>query len=31
MLNGWEKSKGAMMEYSIAKELGLQIIFEGDL
>lgn len=31
MLNGWEKSKGAMMEYSIAKELGLQIIYEGDL
>lgn len=30
MLNGWEKSKGAMMEYSIAKELGLQIIYEGD-
>lgn len=25
MLQGWEKSKGAMLEHHIAKELGLQV------
>ncbi len=28
MLKGWHKSKGANVEYYIAKELGLEIWFE---
>ena len=28
MLRGWEMSKGANIEYFIAKELGLKIMFE---
>lgn len=29
MLKDWGQSKGARIEYSIARELGLQILFEG--
>ena len=31
MLNDWGQSRGARIEYVIAKELGLEIIFEGEL
>ena len=31
MLKDWGQSKGARIEYQIAKELGLNIIFEGEL
>lgn len=31
MLKDWGQSRGARIEYQIAKELGLQIFFEGDL
>lgn len=31
MLKDWGQSKGARIEYAIAKELGLTIYFEGDL
>lgn len=30
MLNGWEKSEGALQEYEKAKELGLQRFYESD-
>lgn len=30
MLKDWGQSKGARIEYQIAKELGLQILFEGE-
>ena len=30
MLKDWGQSKGARIEYQIAKELGLQIHFEGE-
>lgn len=29
LLRGWEKSEGANVEYSIAKTLGLTIMYEG--
>jgi len=28
MLKGWKQSKGARIEYQIAKILGIKIIFE---
>ena len=31
MLKGWEESKGARVEYYLAKELGLLILLEEDL
>ena len=31
MLKDWGQSKGARIEYQIAKELGIDIFFEGDL
>jgi hypothetical protein len=31
MLKDWGQSKGARIEYQIAKELGLQILFEDEL
>ena len=30
MLDNWEESTGARIEYQIAKELGMQIIFEEE-
>lgn len=30
MQNDWGQSKGARIEYQIAKEIGLKIMFEGD-
>ena len=30
LLRDWGQSKGARIEYVIAKELGLKIIFEGE-
>lgn len=30
MLSDWGQSKGARIEYAIAKELGLKIFFEGE-
>lgn len=30
MLKDWGQSRGARIEYQIAKELGLQILFEGE-
>jgi len=30
MLDNWGQSKGARIEYGIAKELGLKIFFHGD-
>lgn len=30
MLKDWGQSKGARLEYQIAKELGLKIFFEGE-
>jgi len=30
MIGNWGQSKGARIEYQIAKELGLQIFFEGE-
>jgi hypothetical protein len=30
MLKDWGQSRGARIEYQIAKELGLQIFFEGE-
>ena len=30
MLNDWGQSRGARIEYVIAKELGLEIIYEGE-
>jgi hypothetical protein len=30
MLHGWEESKGAKLEYHIAKMIGLIIKYEGD-
>ena len=29
LLDGWEKSKGACLEYQYAKTLGKEIIFQG--
>ena len=29
MLNGWEKSKGAIIEFNLAKELKFTILFES--
>ena len=29
LLNDWGQSRGARVEYAIAKELGLQVFFEG--
>lgn len=31
MQKDWGQSKGARIEYQVAKELGLKIIFEGEL
>lgn len=31
MLKNWEESKGAKLEYHIAKELGLKILYEVQL
>ena len=31
MLNCWGQSKGARIEYAIAKELGLKVIYQGEL
>lgn len=31
MLADWGQSRGARIEYQIAKELGLKIIFQGEL
>ena len=31
MMSGWEKSKGALAEYSLAKALGLDIYYEAPL
>lgn len=31
MLKSWGQSKGARIEYEIAKELGLKIIFENEI
>lgn len=28
MMNGWQRSRGCCLEYSIAKELGIPMIFE---
>lgn len=28
MLNGWESSEGALLEYSVAKAAGLEVIYE---
>lgn len=30
LLEGWGKSKGAWLEYQVAKGLGMSIMFEGD-
>jgi hypothetical protein len=30
MLKDWGQSKGARIEYAIAKELGIKIFFEGE-
>ena len=30
LMNGWRKSKGAILEFRIARLLGLKIILEGD-
>jgi hypothetical protein len=29
MLTGWQKSKGAKIEHSIAKRLGIPIVYQG--
>ncbi len=31
MLKGWETSEGSKKEYNIAIEMGLEIIYQGDL
>lgn len=31
MLEGWEKSKGALLEWNIARALNLKILYEGFL
>lgn len=28
MLDGWEKSKGAIMEHELAEKIGLEILYE---
>ena len=30
MLKGWKQSRGSKREYAKAKELGLELMFEGD-
>jgi len=30
MMRGWQESKGATLEYHIAKELGFELIYEED-
>jgi len=30
MVKDWGQSKGARLEYAIAKELGLYILFDGE-
>jgi len=29
MINGWEQSKGAKIEYDKASELGMEILYEN--
>lgn len=31
MLDGWEQSRGALLEWNIARALNLKIIYEGEL
>ena len=31
MINDWENSKGAILEYKTAKEIGIEIIFEEEI
>ena len=31
MLNGWCASKGACLEYTIAKQIGIEVVYEIDM
>jgi len=31
MLNGWDRSRGAVLELHVASQLGLQVMFENDV
>lgn len=31
MLDGWEKSKGAQLEFRVATDLGMQILYQADI
>lgn len=31
MLNGWNKSRGARLEYHYAKTVGIKIVYESDI